>query len=186
MGKGIFLSNLRTTYLPCSRGQPPREQRNIFNDIHNMKQQIVLLLSLLLIVLASCKNEPKQEAYNPFATPEGCVKEYLNAKDSCDMVRMLKCFSYDTKYESLLREHLQQDINGYGDIVEYYKKKYPNYSYKTDSIKLKEEYPNSAVVTVYYTEIKDDVYSSDYNLNVVKDSTDWKIEIRLGSGLSIR
>ena len=102
------------------------------------------------------------------------------------MVRMLKCFSYDTKYESLLREHLQQDINGYGDIVEYYKKKYPNYSYKTDSIKLKEEYSNSAVVTVYYTEIKDDVYSSDYNLNVVKDSTDWKIEIRLGSGLSIR
>ena len=41
-----------------------------------MKKQIVLLLSLLLIVLASCKNEPKQEVYNPFATPEGCVKEY--------------------------------------------------------------------------------------------------------------
>ena len=151
-----------------------------------MGKKIFLLLSLLLVVLASCKNEPKQEAYNPFATPEGCVKEYLDAKDSCDMVRMLKCFSYEPKYESLLREHLQQDINGYGDIIEYYKNKYPNYSYKTDSVKLKEEYPNSAVVTVFYTEIKDDVYSGDYNLNVVKDSTNWKIEVRLEFGFSTR
>lgn len=151
-----------------------------------MKKQIVLLLSLLLIVLASCKNEPKQEVYNPFATPEGCVKEYLDAKDSCDMVRMLKCFSYEPKYESLLRERLQQDIKGHGDIVEYYKNKYPHYSYKTDSVKLKEEYPNSAVVTVYYTEITDDVYSSDYSLNIVKDSTNWKIEVRLEFGFSTR
>lgn len=151
-----------------------------------MKQQIVLLLSLILIVLASCENEPKQEVYNPFATPVGCVKEYLNAEDSCDMVRMLKCFSYDTKYESLLREHLQQNISGYRDRIKYYKNQYPNYSYKTDSVKLKEEYPNSAVVTVYYTEITDNVYSSDYNLNVVKDSTNWKIEVRMGLGFSTR
>ena len=96
------------------------------------------------------------------------------------MVRMLKCFSYEPKYESFLRERLQQDMNGYGDIIKYYKKEYPNYSYKIDSVKLKEEYPNSAVVTVFYTEIKDDVYSSDYSLNVVKDSTNWKIEVRLG------
>ena len=151
-----------------------------------MKQQVVLLLLLLLVVLASCKNEPKQEVYNPFATPEGCVKEYLDAKDSCDMVRMLKCFSYEPKYENLLREHLQQNISGYRDRIKYYKNQYPNYSYKTDSVKLKEEYPNSAVVTVYYTEITDNVYSSDYNLNVVKDSTNWKIEVRMGLGFSTR
>jgi len=150
-----------------------------------MKQQVVFLLSLLLVVLASCKNEPKQEAYNPFATPEGCVKEYLDAKDSCDMVRMLKCFSYEPKYESLFREHLQQELNGKKDLVKYYKKNYPDYSYKTDSIKLKEEYPNSAVVTVYYTERTDKVYSSDYNVNVVKDSTNWKIEVRIGYGVSV-
>ena len=97
------------------------------------------------------------------------------------MVRMLKCFSYEPKYENLLREHLQQNISGYRDRIKYYKNQYPNYSYKIDSVKLKEEYPNSAVVTVFYTEIKDDVYSSDYSLNVVKDSTNWKIEVRLGS-----
>jgi len=69
--------------------------------------------------------------------------------------------------------------------VKYYKKNYPDYSYKTDSIKLKEEYPNSAVVTVYYTERTDKVYSSDYNVNVVKDSTNWKIEVRIGYGVSV-
>lgn len=148
-------------------------------------KKISLFIVSLLLVLTSCKNEVKQEVYNPFATPEGCVKEYLDAKDSCDMVRMLKCFSYEPKYESLFREHLQQELNGKKDLVKYYKKNYPDYSYKTDSIKLKEEYPNSAVVTVYYTERTDKVYSSDYNVNVVKDSTNWKIEVRIGYGVSV-
>ncbi len=148
-------------------------------------KKISLFIVSLLLVLTSCKNEVKQEVYNPFATPEGCVKEYLDAKDSCDMVRMLKCFSYEPKYESLFREHLQQELNEKKDLVKYYKKNYPDYSYKTDSIKLKEEYPNSAVVTVYYTERTDKVYSSDYNVNVVKDSTNWKIEVRIGYGVSV-
>jgi len=152
-----------------------------------MKKKTFLLLSLLLVVLASCKNEQKQEVYNPFATPEGCVKEYLDAKDSCDMVRMLKCFSYEPKYESLFREHLQKEMDENKTRLKYRKERYPDYTLKTDSIKLKEEYPNSAVVTVYYTEIsaKDDVYSSDYDVNVVKDSTNWKIEVRVGYGVSV-
>lgn len=152
-----------------------------------MNKQVLFLLSLLFVMLVSCKNgqKPQSEVNNPFATPEGCVREYLDAKDSCDMVRMLKCFSYEPKYESLFREHLQQELNGKKDLVKYYKKNYPDYSYKTDSIKLKEEYPNSAVVTVYYTERTDKVYSSDYNVNVVKDSTNWKIEVRIGYGVSL-
>ena len=147
-----------------------------------MKQQVVFLLSLLLVVLASCKNEPKQEAYNPFATPEGCVKEYLDAKDSCDMVRMLKCFSYEAKYESYLREHLQKKIND--DARK--KELSPEYHYKVDSVKQKGEYPNSAEVAVYYTYgyNKDQTFTDDYTMNLVKDSTNWKIEVRIGLGFS--
>ena len=151
-----------------------------------MKKKIFLLLSLLLVVLASCKNEPKQEAYNPFATPEGCVKEYLDARDSCDMGRMLRCFSYEPKFESLVREHLQKTIDKQRRDDEYYKEHYPDYYYKTDSVKLKEQYPNSAIVTVHYTNgyTKDNISPEEYDMNLVKDSTNWKIEVRIGLGFS--
>lgn len=147
----------------------------------------LLIISFLLLIIASCKQgQPKQEVYNPFATPEGCVKEYLDAKDSCDMVRMLKCFSYEAKYESLLREHLQKQIDKQKWDDNYYKEHYPDYYYKTDSVKLKEEYPNSAVVTVYYTSgyTKKTISPSDYTMNLVKDSTNWKIEVRFSWGIS--
>ena len=36
----------------------------------DMKKQIFLLLSLLLVVLASCKNEPKQEIYGVQMIPQ--------------------------------------------------------------------------------------------------------------------
>ncbi len=146
-----------------------------------MKKLIVFLLSF--IVLASCKNEPKEEVYNPFATPEGCVKEYLAARDSNNVAKMLNCFKYEAKYESLLREHLQEILekdDRYKDI--YYK--------KTDSVKLKEMYPNSAVVTVFYTSFDGKThqksYSDNYTMNLVKDTTNWKIEVRLSLGLRTR
>ena len=65
----------------------------------------------LLLVVAACKNEKPQEVYNPFATPEGCIKEYLDARDSCDIVRMLKCYSYEPKYERIIREGLQKSLD---------------------------------------------------------------------------
>jgi hypothetical protein len=146
-----------------------------------MKQQVVFLLSLLLVVLASCKNEQKQEVYNPFATPEGCVKEYLAAKDSNNVAKMLNCFKYEAQYESMLREHLQEILekdDRYKDI---------HYE-KTDSVKLKEMYPNSSVVTVFYTSFDSKThqksYSDSYTMNLVKDSTNWKIEVRIGFGIS--
>ena len=148
-----------------------------------MKHQVVLLFSLLLVVLASCKNEPKEVAYNPFATPEGCVKEYLDATDSCDMVRMLKCFSYEPKYESLLREHLQEKLDKKASRKEYS----PDYYYRLDSVKLKNVYPNSAVVTVHYTDGYKDknlISPEEYDMNLVKDSANWKIEVRIGLGFS--
>lgn len=123
----------------------------------------------------SCKNEKKQESYNPFATPVECVKEYLDAKSKRDMGRMLNCYSYDTKYERILREGLQNEIDkedgkvrGYTEIK----------IYQIDSIKLKAEYPNSAVVTVSYTATYSDnvMYSNSYDLNLVKDAGNWKLE----------
>ncbi len=144
-----------------------------------MKQQVVSLFLLSLVLLASCKKEAK---YNPFETPEGCIKEYLEANDSCDIVRMLKCFSYDPKYESLLRDNLQEEI----DRKKRDYKNYPDFFIKIDSVKLKGVYPNSAVVTVHYTKqyTKDEKFSDEYDMNLVKDSTNWKIEVRMGFGLS--
>lgn len=145
-------------------------------------KKISLFFVSLLLVMFSCKNEVKQEVYNPFATPEGCVKEYLAAKDSNNVAKMLNCFKYEVQYESALREHLQEMLekdDRYKDI---------HYS-KTDSVKLKEMYPNSSVVTVYYTSYDGKThqksYSDDYTMNLVKDSTNWKIEVRIGYGISV-
>ena len=140
-----------------------------------MKKHFFLLLSLCLLVLASCK---KEKPINPFATPEGCVKEYLNAEDSCDVARMLSCFSYDPKYESIIREGLQEKLDKNAKNSSYYN---DSTYYRNDSVVLKETYPNTAVVTVYYTFVsngKDD-FSDNYDLNLVKDSTNWKLEARL-------
>ena len=145
-----------------------------------MKKQILLLLSLLLVVLVSCKNAPKQDD-NPFATPEGCVKEYLAANDSGDVARMLNCYSYEPKYETILRENLQEQVakDARDDTYAYF---------RNDSVKLKETYPNSAVVSVYYSYIypndSDRNWSGSYDLNVVKDSANWKLEVRIGLGFS--
>lgn len=140
-----------------------------------MKNQI-LLFSVLLLVMVSCK---KGETVNPFATPVGCVKEYLNSRDSCDMARMLNCFSYDPKYESLLRESLQPELEkGFSKDNEY--------NYRTDSVVLKEEYPNSAVVTVYFTRVYTNrfyFWPGNYDINLVKESDNWKIEARLSIGI---
>jgi len=145
-------------------------------------KKISLFFVSLLLVMFSCKNEVKQEVYNPYATPEGCVKEYLAAKDSGDMVRMLKCFSYEAKYESYLREHLQKKLDDDARKKEFS----PEYHYKVDSVKQKGEYPNSAEVAVYYTYgyNKDQTFTDDYTMNLVKDSTNWKIEVRIGFGIS--
>ncbi len=148
-----------------------------------MKKVYLFLFSLLLVV-AACKNEKPQEAYNPFATPEGCIKEYLDARDSCDIVRMLKCYSYEPKYESIIREGLQKSLDDDARKKMYH----PDYYYRTDSIKLKETYPNTAVVTVYYTDgyTKDDISPFDYDMNLVKDSTNWKIETQLSYSIIIK
>lgn len=63
---------------------------------------------------------------------------------------------------------------------------HPDYYYRTDSIKLKETYPNTAIVTVYYTDgyNKDDISPFDYDMNLVKDSTNWKIETQLSYSIS--
>ena len=148
-----------------------------------MKKQILLLLSLLLVVLVSCKNAPKQEVYNPFATPEGCVKEYLDAESKRDMSRMLNCYSYDTKYERILREGLQNLIDKEdGKVRGYTKVK----NRQINSVTLKAEYPNSAVVKVDYTStyIDNDVYSSSYDLNLVKDGMNWKLEAEFSYSIS--
>ena len=148
-----------------------------------MKKVYLFLFSLLLVV-AACKNEKPQEVYNPFATPEGCIKEYLDARDSCDIVRMLKCYSYEPKYESIIREGLQKSLDDDARKKMYH----PDYYYRTDSIKLKETYPNTAVVTVYYTDgyTKDDISPFDYDMNLVKDSTNWKIETQLSYSIIIK
>ena len=144
-----------------------------------MNKVYLFLFSLLLVAFASCKNETKQEVYNPFATPEGCVKEYLAANDSSDVARMLRCYSYEPKYETRLREHLQEQLYKKARDKSYYTDSY----YRNDSVKLKETYPNSAVVTVYYSHIytndAERNWSDSYDLNVVKDSTNWKLEVRI-------
>lgn len=147
-----------------------------------MKRIIYAILALFLLLISSCKND-KHEVYNPFATPEGCVKEYLAAKDSNNLARMLNCYKYEAKYETILRESLQEQIdrekrNAYDDGA----------YYRNDSVKLKETYPNSAVVTVYYSHIhpndKERDWSDNYDLNLVKDSTNWKLEVRFSYSIS--
>lgn len=140
----------------------------------------VVMSALLVVGTMSCKNEKKQEVkqevQNPFATPEGCVREYLDAKSKRDMVRMLNCFSYEAKYERLLRESLQESIDKEDGKVRGYTK---TKAFQINSVTLKDEYPNSAVVTVDYTEteIDNDVYSGSYDMNLVKDSGNWKLEV---------
>ena len=148
-----------------------------------MKKVYLFLFSLLLVV-AACKKDKPQVVYNPLATPEGCIKEYLDARDSCDIVRMLKCYSYEPKYESIIREGLQKSLDDDARKKMYH----PDYYYRTDSIKLKETYPNTAVVTVYYTDgyTKDDISPFDYDMNLVKDSTNWKIETQLSYSIIIK
>lgn len=150
-----------------------------------MMKKIFLLFPFLLLVMISCNKKPK-EVYNPFATPEGCVKEYLEAKDSCDLVRMMKCYSYDPKYESVLREGLQEVV----EKVKRHKADAERYE-KIDSVKLKETYPNTAVVTVYYTfgsKTKSglDVRPYDFDMNLIKDSSNWKLEANFSYSITIR
>ncbi len=143
----------------------------------------ILNWCLLLVLLVGCKSEQKpQQVYNPFSTPEGCVKEYLDAQESDDIGRMLKCYSYDPKYERILREGLQKILNENHSRL----KNYPDYYYKTDSVVVKDIYPNSAVVTVHYINgyRKDDISPASYDLNLVKDSTNWKLEAVFGWGFA--
>ena len=50
-------------------------------------------------------------------------------------------------------------------------------------------YRNSSVVTVYHTSYDGKThqksYSDDYTMNLVKDSTNRKIEVRIGYGISV-
>ena len=150
-----------------------------------MKKQIIFLCSLLVLLVASCKSEqkPKQEVYNPFATPEGCVKEYLDATDSCDVARMLNCYSYDPKYERIVREGLQKSLDDKEREKRY---RSEGYHEKVDSVKLKEKYPNSCIVTVYFTYgyKPEDNTSWSYALNLVKDGDNWKLEAQLSYTIS--
>lgn len=145
-----------------------------------MKKIYLILSTFIVACLFSCT---KQDA-NPFATPEGCVKEYLNAVDSCDVARMLNCFSYEPKYERIVREGLQELL----DKEARKKASYPDYYYRTDSVKLKEFYPNSAVVTVYCTSgyYKNHIFPDDYDIDLVKDSANWKIETTLSYSIDVR
>lgn len=147
-----------------------------------MKKYLLFVLSLLTTIV-SCKNEKSQEAYNPFATPEGCVKEYLDARDSCDVKRMLNCYSYEAKYERIVREGLQKVLDDRERDKKYRSEEYHE---RVDSVKLKDTYPNSAIVTVYttYGDKKDDNHSWQYDLNLVKDSTNWKIEAQLSYSIT--
>lgn len=149
-----------------------------------MKRIIYFSLTLVLIMVSSCKNEKAQEVYNPFATPEGCVKEYLAAKDSGNIAKMLNCYKYEAKYESILRESLQEQIEKREREKSYDSDSY----YRNDSVILKETYPNSAIVTVYYSCIhkkdKDRDWSYSYDLNLVKDSTNWKLEVRFAYSIT--
>lgn len=139
------------------------------------KFYFVIISTLLMLSMMSCKNEKKQDVYNPFATPEGCVKEFLDAKSEKNIGRMLNCYSYEAKYERILREGLQDLIDKEDGKVRGYSR---TKNYHINSIKLKEEYPNSAVVRVDYTATYSDnnVYSDSYDMNLVKDSGNWKLE----------
>ena len=140
--------------------------------------------ALLMVGMVSCMSEQKQSGVNnSFATPVGCVKEYLYAKSERNMSRMLNCYLYDTKFERILREGLQDlidkedgKVRGYTEIKRY----------QIDSVKLKAEYPNSAVVTVNYTATysDNDVYSGSYDLNLVKDAGNWKLEAEFGYSIN--
>lgn len=149
-----------------------------------MKKIIYVSLTLLLLLLSSCKNQKPKEVYNPFATPEGCVKEYLAAEDSNNIAKMLNCFKYDAKYESILRESLQKKL----DEKVKYRMYHPDTYYRNDYVKLKDTYPNSAVVSVYYTLVheneKDKDWSDSYDLNLVKDSNNWKLEVRFSYSIT--
>ena len=149
-----------------------------------MKQKYLILFSLLFLLVASCKEKAKPVVVNnPFATPEGCVKEYLDAESKRDMNRMLNCYSYDTKYERILREGLQNSIDKEdGKVRGYTKIK----NRQINSVTLKAKYPNSAVVTVDYTStyIDNDVYSDSYDLNLVKDGMNWKLEAEFSYSIS--
>lgn len=130
-----------------------------------------LYLLLGIFVLNSC--EKKEEIQNPFATPEGCVKEFIEARDSCDIVRMLKCYSYEPRFESQLIKSIQNNIDNHS--------KGSDEIYITDSVKLIKEYPNSAVVRVYYRsgQKNEEPTPWEYDINLVKDSTNWKLETHI-------
>ena len=147
------------------------------------KTLFVIMSALLMVGITSCKNEKKQEVQNPFATPEGCVKEYLDATDSCDVARMLSCYSYEPKYERIVREGLQKSLD---DKERDKKYRSEGYHEKIDSIKLKEMYPNSAVVRVYFTygNEPEDNTSWYYDHNLVKDGANWKLEAQLSYSIS--
>lgn len=135
-------------------------------------KKIFLLFIPFLLLMVSCNGS--NEVNNPFATPEGCVLEYLDARDSCDVARMLNCYLYDTKYERIFRERMEKSL----EEISKDKKNYPDFYYKTDSVKLKNTYPNTAVVTVYVTQgyIKDHRSSVSFDVNLVKDSDNWKLD----------
>lgn len=142
-----------------------------------------ILIMALVLTIVSCKNEKTQEVYNPFATPEGCVWEYLEARDSCDIKRMLNCFSYEAKFERIIIEGLQKDLDDRERDKKYRSEEYHE---MVDSVKLKDTYPNSAVVTVYTTYgYKKTEYSSwHYDLNLVKDNMNWKLEAQLSYSIT--
>lgn len=143
-----------------------------------MKRQTFLLMLITLFVLVACKNEKQQEVYNPFATPEGCVKEYIKAVDSCNLAKMLSCYSYDPKYERIVREGLQKVLDDKARDKNY---RGEGYHEKTDSVVLTEIYPNTAVVTVYFTYgyTPEKNTSWFYKHNLVKDGNNWKLEAQL-------
>ena len=142
------------------------------------RKTLFLVIIIALFLFVACKNEKQQEVYNPFATPEGCVKEYIQAVDSCDLARMLSCYSYDPKYERIVREGLQKVLDDKAQKKNY---RGEGYHEKTDSVVLTEIYPNSAVVTVYYTYgySPEDNTSWFYKHNLIKDGSNWKLEAQL-------
>lgn len=145
-------------------------------------KKLVIFLSFVSCLLTSCQEKTK--VVNPFETPVSCVKEYLDAQDSSDVKRMLNCYSYEPKYERILREGLEEQI----EKREERKQWNPKSKTVIDSVVLKDVYPNSAIVTVYYTSIygKNDKYSDNYDIDLVKDSTNWKLETKLSYSIETR
>lgn len=148
-----------------------------------LSKRTAYLLSLLLLVMVSCKKDKSQKVYNPFATPERCVQEYLDAMDANDLHRLMNCYSYDAKYERLLRDELQEQLDKNVEDKYYHSSTYIE---RTDSVKLKDLYPNTAVVTVYYS-WGDNMYKlthSHYDMNLVKDGDNWKLETEVVVSIS--